>query len=152
MLRYAMTFTHARVPYQLLILTASLDRVDILKLTLPAGRPNALTQQRMCGLTAKHNGVKCLSYLRENGYAWDTSTAVGAARFGSHECLDYALTHGCPRDEEAITRTATQAEHLDCLKCALKHGCQLSEQIREQLRMFQVDEDNPCDVYLRTLF
>ncbi|KAK3289814.1 hypothetical protein CYMTET_2745 [Cymbomonas tetramitiformis] len=106
----------------------------------------------MCKLTAKHNGVKCLSYLRENGYKWDTSTAVEAASFGSRECLDYALTHECPRDEEAITRTATQAAHLDCLKCALNHGCQLSKWIREEQRIFQADEDNPCDVYLRTLF
>ncbi|KAK3247814.1 hypothetical protein CYMTET_42696 [Cymbomonas tetramitiformis] len=151
MIRFAITNKEARVRSHMLTLAIIRDRVDVLQLTLPSGRPGVELQRRLCRFTAKRNAVKCLSYLRDIGFEWDALVAVEAATFGSRECLEFALREGCPRDEEEITRMATIMRHLDCLKLALEHNCRMAKQILAEQRIFQVDEDNPCDVYLRTL-
>ncbi|KAK3288313.1 hypothetical protein CYMTET_4203 [Cymbomonas tetramitiformis] len=151
MIRFAISNKKARVRSRMLTLAMIRDRVDVLHLTLPLGRPGVELQRRLCRFTVEYDAVKCLSYLRDIGFEWDALLAVEAATFGSRECLEFALREGCPRDGEEITRMATMMRHLDCLKLALEHNCQMSKQILAEQRVFQVDEDNPCDVYLRTL-
>ena len=83
---------------------------------------NGITDEYSASNAASVGNLKCLQYLHENRYEWDSLTCYQAAFNGHLDCLIYAHENGCPWYEDVCTLSA-QNGHLDCLIYAHEEGC-----------------------------
>ncbi len=101
---------------------------------------------------ATHGHVKCIKYLRKNGYEWHKDTCAYAAMNGHLKCLKYARKNGCKWDKR-VCIFAAEYGHLGCLKYAHKNGCPWDIRICERaaengyLKCLEYAVNNKCPGY-----
>lgn len=79
--------------------------VDLLEwsTTISIGKPDHKDTE-MCALSATHNYLNVLKWLREHNYQWDYHTCVNAAERGNMEILKWAINKGCPVTENVYIK------------------------------------------------
>lgn len=65
-----------------------------------------------CIQAAKVDDVETLTYLREQGYPWDTSITNAAITHGNIKCLKYCYTMGCPLSANSMQLAAATSTVL----------------------------------------
>ena len=71
--------------------------------------------------------LECLQYAHENGCPWNVMTLINAATHGRIACLEYALTHKCPRENADICWRAAASRDVNCLKYCHEYGIPWNE-------------------------